>query len=813
MATTTITTGTTRTTQLTMVGGDALTVDTGGTFGYTGTASAVLWTGGAGTATITVNGTVTAGGAGARAIDSATTLAAGSTLSVAVGAGSNVTSTDDTIRVRVGPANGAVTIVNSGNIVSGAIDGSGVITGATSGQALDLANITIATTTVTVTNNAGATIGAANNDAVRLTPNSTVNNSGRIIAQSVGGATGNDGVDFQDVGAGTVNNFATGTITGARHGIAGKQNITVTNAGTITGVLGSGINLDTLSGTTTITNQAGGTITGNAAGTTDGDSIDVDFLVNIDNAGTIRALGTSNSGSLTEALAIGGGTVVNRAGGLITSAQRAITADDSNLGNAFGATTIDNSGTITGDNGQAIAITGTFADTLTNRGTINGSVVLGDGADIFNNVAGSTNSSTIDGGNGADTVNLLGTGAGTLVGATGFETLNVQSGSWTLAETESYLSGVTVASGSTLRLGSGGTTGDLVASTLADNGTLVFNRSNLLLFTTAISGSGSVELRGTGRTQLTGVNTYAGGTTLYGGNLDLFGATAAGSGAIAFAAATASTLLIGANVTIGNTLVGFDADDRIDLAGFNAATTVADFNTSTNVLAVDDGQGHSTTLRFSGSNAGLYFAAASDGSGGALLSQSTTPCFTPGTAIATGRGDRPVETLAIGDSVLTRDGTSRPIRWIGRRSFAGRFLAGKKHLLPVVIRAGALGDGLPRRDLRISPLHAMFLDGVLVPAWALVNGGSIVQDMACRAVEYIHIELDSHDVILAEGAPAETFLDDDSRGMFHNAAEYAALYPDASGEQPLYCAPRVESGEALEAIRRRIDGVAPARAA
>jgi hypothetical protein len=94
-----------------------------------------------------------------------------------------------------------------------------------------------------------------------------------------------------------------------------------------------------------------------------------------------------------------------------------------------------------------------------------------------------------------------------------------------------------------------------------------------------------------------------------------------------------------------------------------------------------------------------------------------------------------------------------------------------------------------------------------------VNGRSIAQPARVETVDYFHLELDSHDVILAEGAPAETFVDDDSRGMFHNAAEHAALYPDAPAGPAHHCAPRVEDGAELEPLRRRLaDRAGPAPA-
>ena len=100
----------------------------------------------------------------------------------------------------------------------------------------------------------------------------------------------------------------------------------------------------------------------------------------------------------------------------------------------------------------------------------------------------------------------------------------------------------------------------------------------------------------------------------------------------------------------------------------------------------------------------------------------------------------------------------------------------------------------------------MFLDERLIPARCLLNGSTIVRDRVER-VDYYHVELDSHDVLLAEGAPSESFMDDDSRGVFHNAREFAVLYPNAAKPYG-FCAPRVEQGAQLEAIRRRLAATA-----
>jgi hypothetical protein len=163
-----------------------------------------------------------------------------------------------------------------------------------------------------------------------------------------------------------------------------------------------------------------------------------------------------------------------------------------------------------------------------------------------------------------------------------------------------------------------------------------------------------------------------------------------------------------------------------------------------------------------------------------------------------------IENLQIGDRLITTRGKARNLRWIGRRAYAGRFIAGNRDVLPILFRAGSLAEAIPARDLYVSPLHAMYLDGVLIPAWVLVNGTSIVQLSTVETVEYFHLELSSHDVILAEGAAAESFLDEGGRGVFRNAAEYRALYPGTRQHAAKSCAPRLESGETIDRVRTRL---------
>jgi Hint domain len=134
-------------------------------------------------------------------------------------------------------------------------------------------------------------------------------------------------------------------------------------------------------------------------------------------------------------------------------------------------------------------------------------------------------------------------------------------------------------------------------------------------------------------------------------------------------------------------------------------------------------------------------------------------------------------------------------------------------ILPVCFKAGSLGDNVPERDLWISPQHAMYfatanhagaLGGVLIEAKDLINGISIVQPAHTESVDYFHIELDSHDVIVAEGALSESFIDDDSRGIFHNAHEFETLYAEECPAPAHYCVPRLSEGYEVEAVRQRL---------
>jgi len=156
---------------------------------------------------------------------------------------------------------------------------------------------------------------------------------------------------------------------------------------------------------------------------------------------------------------------------------------------------------------------------------------------------------------------------------------------------------------------------------------------------------------------------------------------------------------------------------------------------------------------------------------GAVL-RATSPCFTPGTLIATDRGQQTVETLRRGDLLVTRDNGLKRIMWVGQRSFHYKEIVDEPGLCPILIKAGTFGEGHPTRDMIVSPEHRFLLGPersdlardepeALVAARTMINGSS-VRPAAMLGVTYLHVLLNAHEVILANGAWTESFHPDDA---------------------------------------------------
>ncbi len=612
-----------------------------------------------------------------------------------------------------------------------------------------------------------------------------------------GPVTINDNDDLIVTDTGTINT------TGAGYAVQGEGSIgTLSNAGLIEGSGG----IESVGGIADIENL-GGTIDG-----TDNYAIDAGgALGTVTNSGAIDGNGIFvGSGDL--------GTLTNETGGVIDSGNQAVHVDSGTLD------ALTNDGTISS---QGSAISGTALGTITNTGSITSiqgfAITGGVIADVDNKSGGTIVGSYF--GLYAPTIQSLSnagdisaTGGGDAVLANEIDTL-INSGTISSAQTAVRInsmlgtlknSGLIQSTSNNAIYDNGGgsivNTGTIagglsitnVDSTIENAGTItglsggdainltIGTYTVILDPTSSITGNvsdsnnnGTLELSGTNANTVSGI-----GTQYTGFNTIVFND----------AYATASGTTAGLN---RDTISGFVVGDTIEVTDLSAVSGPVTAN-SNGVLSLDDG---SFTLNFGTAGANHLFNLASDGSSGISLG---IACYLRGTRILSDRGEVPVEALAIGDPLVTVSGEARPIRWIGTRKYAARFAARNREIWPVRIAAGALGEGVPKRDLFVSPQHAMFLDGVLIPAIALTNGASISQTEPTAVVEYFHLELDTHDVIMAEGAAAETFVDDDSRGMFQNAAEFHARYPGTPREPARFCAPRVEDGEELEAIRRRI---------
>jgi len=248
-------------------------------------------------------------------------------------------------------------------------------------------------------------------------------------------------------------------------------------------------------------------------------------------------------------------------------------------------------------------------------------------------------------------------------------------------------------------------------------------------------------------------------------------------------------------LTTAETIVGFAKGDTIVLDGFSATSDIYVKNTGLELSNADA----TITMDITGNFNTGGFQVSSAGTSTTIID---VTCFAEGTRIATPEGEVAVEALRIGDAVKTLHGGTQKVKWIGRRSYGGRFLEGNKAVLPVRIKAGAIADGVPARDLRVSPGHAISIDAVLVHAIRLVNGVSVLQENVAE-VRYFHVELAAHEILLAENCPAESFMDEHFRRQFQNAGEFHRLYPGEVAPA-LMCQPRLDSGFQLDAIQRRL---------
>ena len=180
-----------------------------------------------------------------------------------------------------------------------------------------------------------------------------------------------------------------------------------------------------------------------------------------------------------------------------------------------------------------------------------------------------------------------------------------------------------------------------------------------------------------------------------------------------------------------------------------------------------------------------------------LTTEPAILCFVKGTLILTERGEERVETLNVGDQIVTISGRIEPVVWIG----TGRVLATRARrnaATPVIVRKGALAPNVPHHDLHVTKGHALYFDGALIPVEFLVNHRSILWDDHAAEIEIYHVELKTHDVLLANGAQAESYRDDGNRWLFQNGNTGWGSPPREA------CAPVLTGGPVVDAVWRRL---------
>ena len=347
--------------------------------------------------------------------------------------------------------------------------------------------------------------------------------------------------------------------------------------------------------------------------------------------------------------------------------------------------------------------------------------------------------------------------------------------------------------------------GVIAAATLLAADALVLAGGTLeagsIAFSGTVAGRGAVEARGI---TVTGLLEAQAGRLLLAGNITNSGTLEIGLGAILEVGGTlglAPVTFAGGNAELvlddaaaaSFSVTQMGTTDAVDLVGIapslvSVSGAAGEIFNSQGSVAVNFGVIQS---------GGGTITVVSDGAGGALLTvNGVLPCFARGTGILSPNGYRRVEDLRPGDPVITANGERRPVRWIGWRTLDLGPVAARA-AQPVLIMPDAFGPGRPHKMLRLSPSHCIYVEGVLIPVAQLVNGATVRHEWAAQAATYFHIELDRHDIVLAEGLMCESYFDDGNR---------AAMYRELGRRCParrMY-APVVTAGARLAAVRRAL---------
>ena len=697
------------------------------------------------------------------------------------------------------------------------------------------------------------------NGAVTNLVTGTITGAYGVGITSASAALVNDGLISAALGAavvlpagGSFTNRSGATVRGFNGVTIAGQPGTILNSGTIDVGFGYGV---MLSAGGSVTNQAGGSIitsglygvdiaggTGTVinAGVIDpasnSEAIRLTGGGYVNNSGAITGAGTGifaagiatidNSGSINSyrGIYLTSGVITNSAGGIIQGSTAGVLM--------HGAGTLFNSGSIGGTGPVGVSLAAGSVITNASSGTISGSAygirITGGGATVaaFGSISGGidaikfapgytnvltiypgfTSAGRIDGSDAPGTpisflnisplpITITSVATSVVVpelgtDLIGFGTINFEPNSHvTLAGNPTIGPGVhaTAQSGSTVVANGNMTIGG--GTTLA-SGEIKINHADLTIYGLLFNaGLIIIDPATVTASSLAGAGTVAVGA----GSTAEIQTTFAAGGTIAFASAAAGGYVhFDLPADVVGMVTNFAPGETIDLKGIDPASV----NFSGGTLSFTGG-----AFPLALASAGTVVASAS-GDGAAI----TVTCFRADTLIATPSGERRVQHLNVGDVVLTSNG-ARSVTWLGHRHIDCRHHPAPENVWPVRILAGAFGDGLPLRDLWLSPDHALFIDSVLVPAKRLIDGVCIVQ-VPVSAISYFHIELAEHAILFAEGLPVESYLDVGDRMNFADCDAPIRLHADFSSREweARGCAPLIVAGPRLNAIRRKIVG-------
>ena len=613
------------------------------------------------------------------------------------------------------------------------------------------------------------------------------------------------------------------------------------NAGVIAGTIGA--NADAVRfGPEFITNLAPGLIVGNRYGLFTDDAT-------ISNAGTILGLGAFSAGlrigsSATSNTIINTGTISGESTGILIAGISY---------SKYSGAVITNYGVISG----ATGIAGYDAQTtLINAGTVIGTSGTAAVVQVLHTLPGSVFIGHVHGHGAAAMQLATGPGTGTITGMgaayAGFHHIDIAPGADWVMTGINDVSATTITGQLAL---ANATVGVFYGTTMVGEGRIATRPGG----SASITNSGAIATQPNGTLELgaaiinTGTVTAAPGSTLRitgsvtgalpppppaGVFITAEGAEVGGrfnldNGAFAeFAGALDASQTIGfgttddvSQITVDDlpdfqaAMADFGVGDSVDISGVSADFgDIADTGASslsaahaaaaalilpTKLLRISNNGTIIKQITLTGDTTAPYVKLQPDGHGGTILIGSATPCFAACTRILTISGEIPVESLKVGDRVVTLNSGLRPIRWIGHTTIDLARHPAPYQSAPIRIREGAFAPGVPHRDLLLSPDHAIHIDGALVPIGQLRNGATILDAGHRGTVTYFHVELEDHALLLAEGLPVESYLDTGNRSVFANGGAARILHPDLSARtwDAAACAPLHLSGPRVTAAQ------------